>query len=386
MEARERLGPAREVARAAQAYGDRSREAVALLVVGTALGDLGQGAEARSVIDRAERLVFDVLAAVELAVARPGPGVEWLAGHPTLRGLEGMLRAAGRDEAARGIGTRSSQLKADAVAAAIDEAMETARQAVEQARTRGDRGDEARALIMLGHCLSEAGHRELEAAFCYHEASETARQIIDDQVKDQALRVLAINVDWRRRNLRDVPDWLELEEASAHWWLAVGRFHGFEDARAGHNLANHMSSVPIPNPVELLVGFVALKMLGPFAQAFATKLGESLGESTARAIGRLRLLRHNTTGHAELDVLNDTAKPTTLVLPADLTDEAREAMIDLDVTDPEVAGKTMHWYPSVGKWLAKPPPPTPENPDLVGRVGEPGRAGRAPRRRRRQRP
>jgi hypothetical protein len=356
-EARVRLGPARQAVHAAQSFGDGSREAVALLVVGTALGDLGQVAEARFVIDRVEQLVFDVLAATELAVAHPGTSVEWLAGHPTLRGLERRLQAAGRDEAARGVGMRSSQLKADVVVAAVDEAIETARRAVEQARTRGDRVAEARALTMLGHGLSEVGHRELEAAFCYHEASEAARQISDDQAKEQALRALAINVNWRRHGLRDVPDWLEREEVSAHWWLAIGRFHGFEDARAGHNLSAYMSSVPIPNPVELLVGFVALKMLGPFAQAFATKLGESLGESTARAIGRLRLLRHNTTGHAELDVLNGGEEPTTLVLPPDLTDEAREGMIDLDATDPEVAGKTLRWYPHAGKWLSEPPPP-----------------------------
>jgi len=361
-EARVRLEPARQAAHAAHSYGDRSREAVALLVVGTALGDLGQVAEARSVIEQAEQLVFDVLAATELAVARPGPGVEWLAGHPTLEGLWRLLRAAGRHEAARGVGKRSSQLKADAVAAAIDEATETARRAAEQARTRGDRVAKARALTMLGYSLSEAGHRELEAAFCYHEAAEAARQIIDDQAKDQALRALAINVNWRRHSLRDVPDWLEREEASAHWRLAIRSFRGFEDARAGHNLVAYMSSVPIPDPVELLIGFAALKMLGPFAQAFATKLGESLGESTARAIGRLRLLRHNKTGHAELDVLNGSAESTTLVLPPDLTDEAREGIIDLDVTDPDVAGQRLRWYTNAGKWLAEPPPPGSREP------------------------
>lgn len=362
VEARVRLGPARQAAHAAHNYGDRSREAVALLVVGTALGDLGQVAEARSVIDQAEQLVFDVLAATELAVARPGSGIEWLAGHPTLRGLGRLLRAVGRDEAARGVGTRSSQLKTDAVAAAIDEATETARRAAEQARTRGDRVAEARTLTMLGNGLSEAGHRELEAAFCYYEAAEAVRQISDDQAKDQALRAHAINVNWRRQELRDVPDWLEREEVSAYWWLAIDRFHGFKDARAGHNLTSYMSPVPVPDPVELLIGFAALKMLGPFAQAFATKLGESLGESTARAIGRLRLLRHNKTGHAELDVLNGGAEPTTLVLPPGLTDEAREGMIDLDVTDPDLAGKTLRWYPHAGKWLSTPPPPDPGKP------------------------
>ncbi|MGW6753140.1 hypothetical protein [Streptomyces sp. NPDC055006] len=352
IEARERLGRARHAAHAAQLFGDRSCEAVALLAAQTALADLGRMAEAHSAIAQAEQLVFDVVTTTELAVAHPAPGIAWLAGHPTLEALGKALRDVGRDETAERLVARSRRLKADEVSSALVEAMETARQAAEDAHERGDTVGEARALTMLAHSLDE-DHRPSEASLMYDEALRMARQVIAPHVRDQALRAIAINVNWQLYGVRNHPDWLQ----SAGPIPGVRRaFRSFRAARSSTPSALQ-STVPIPTPVELLAGFVALKVLGPFTQAFATKLGEALGESTARAIGRLRLLLHTETNEAELDILQEGAMHTTLVLPSDLTDQARAEMIDLDVTDPHLAGKTLRWYPDAGKWLAEPPPP-----------------------------
>jgi hypothetical protein len=46
----------------------------------------------------------------------------------------------------------------------------------------------------------------------------------------------------------------------------------------------------------------------------------------------------------------DRDDPTVLVLPEDLTEEARLALIDLDVVAEGVRGTTMHWNPDTGAW------------------------------------
>ena len=42
---------------------------------------------------------------------------------------------------------------------------------------------------------------------------------------------------------------------------------------------------------DVVAGFVALKMIGPFVEAFASKLGERLGESVATAAARILRIR-----------------------------------------------------------------------------------------------
>jgi len=100
------------------------------------------------------------------------------------------------------------------------------------------------------------------------------------------------------------------------------------------------------------VGFAALKILGPFADAFATKLGELFAESTAAAAQRV-LLRRRTrrTGSTDrMAVLVAADVQTTIVIPADLSDDARLALIDLDVTADGVRGKTLVWDQGSGSW------------------------------------
>jgi hypothetical protein len=100
---------------------------------------------------------------------------------------------------------------------------------------------------------------------------------------------------------------------------------------------------------ELAVGFLAVKLAGPFLEAFAAQLGQRLGESTAKALGRIRLRRHRSSS-SDLEIDVPTSSPTVLVLPEDLTEEARLALVDLDPTADGVRGTTMHWNPDTGAW------------------------------------
>ncbi|MFJ4584548.1 hypothetical protein [Streptomyces echinatus] len=119
-----------------------------------------------------------------------------------------------------------------------------------------------------------------------------------------------------------------------------------EEARSGIRIGRMES----PTYAELAVGFIALKVLGPFVEAFATKLGEQLGESVGRALGRITLFRWaGWLRHLGVEVPNSRVW-TRLELPEDLTEEARLAMIDLDPTADEVRGRLLHWDETTKTW------------------------------------
>ncbi|MGW7417630.1 hypothetical protein [Streptomyces sp. NPDC054863] len=106
----------------------------------------------------------------------------------------------------------------------------------------------------------------------------------------------------------------------------------------------------------VLAGFLAVKALGPFLEEWAKKLGEHLGESTAQALGRIRLRRPswNAGAGAELEsAVPDAPAPTTLVLPGRLSDAARLAIIDLDPADDTVRGATLYWCERAGTWISQ---------------------------------
>jgi len=96
----------------------------------------------------------------------------------------------------------------------------------------------------------------------------------------------------------------------------------------------------------VIVGFVALKVLGPFAEAFAKKLGELLAERTERAVGRIQLIRRNRRPH--IFKVEMSPGTTILVLPEDLDDEAKLAILDLDLTIPHRA--PMRWKSVPAAW------------------------------------
>lgn len=101
---------------------------------------------------------------------------------------------------------------------------------------------------------------------------------------------------------------------------------------------------------EIAAGFFALKLLGPFAEAFASKLGERLGESAAAAASRIRLVRRNVSSTKEELVVRQGTTQTIIVVSRTLTDEARLALIDLDVTADGIRGMTLQWDAESKTW------------------------------------
>jgi len=99
--------------------------------------------------------------------------------------------------------------------------------------------------------------------------------------------------------------------------------------------------------MELSAAIAFVKGLGPFLEAFATKLGEAFGESTAAALGRLRLFKRRDMLRAELP----SQAELTIRLGEATPDEARLALLDLDVTAPELHGKTLEWNTERNTWL-----------------------------------
>lgn len=99
----------------------------------------------------------------------------------------------------------------------------------------------------------------------------------------------------------------------------------------------------------VITGLVALKVLGPFAEAFAKKLGELLAERTDRAIDRVHLTRRNR--KPQVLKIKMAAGTATLALPEDLSDDAKLGILDvLDHDLNTLHGTPFHWNPETSKW------------------------------------
>lgn len=103
--------------------------------------------------------------------------------------------------------------------------------------------------------------------------------------------------------------------------------------------------------LEGAAALASVKGFGPFLEAFATKLGEALGESTAAAFGRLKPHKWRRPGHATVTAELPDRGEVTVVLSPDTPDEARLALLDLDLTAAALRGKTLCWNPGSGMWL-----------------------------------
>lgn len=129
-----------------------------------------------------------------------------------------------------------------------------------------------------------------------------------------------------------------------------------------------VSNLTLALVLEGFGAFVGLKVIGPMAEAFAAKLGESLGETALAASRRilLRFKKERAETMIKLDamIVTATGAVTTVVLPDSLTndsfaavlkdlpltDEALLALIDLDVTADGVRGETLRWDPKTKTW------------------------------------
>jgi hypothetical protein len=103
---------------------------------------------------------------------------------------------------------------------------------------------------------------------------------------------------------------------------------------------------------EIIGGFAALKILGPFTQSYFGKLGERLGDSTADFLSHIKLHRWVIINTYKMErlVITYQAAETTIILPHQMTDQARLALIDLDVTTEEIRGNTLRWDSASETW------------------------------------
>jgi hypothetical protein len=92
-----------------------------------------------------------------------------------------------------------------------------------------------------------------------------------------------------------------------------------------------------------------------FGKAFLETLGSRAGESAANLPGHVNDLirtRKRRLGKTET-YLSAGSNAATIVVTDDLPDEARLALLDLDVTTAEVRGKLLFWDSGAQAWVAR---------------------------------
>lgn len=275
--------------------------------------------------------------------------------------------------------------------------LDTAWEQVVAARAQNDTSAEAKALSLLEQELHQVG-RGGEADLVGEQAIDLAERCLDrreillaraDLWMRRGARLEELGVNGYFYSLRDfkslrkdardayiearrtlclVADAPEQQEEAHQHVQAVNqrvwpREAELEARRRSDPVRGRMASSgpgPSREMVEMVIaGFLAVKALGPFVEEWAKKLGGQLGESTIRALARIRVRRVGemrqgvTVGGTQLEAsVPGTYSPTILVLPNPLSDAAKLAVIDFDPADEAVRGKILYWSERDGAWLS----------------------------------
>jgi hypothetical protein len=99
----------------------------------------------------------------------------------------------------------------------------------------------------------------------------------------------------------------------------------------------------------------ALAVAGIFAKAFIETLGKRFGEGVADLV-KTHTRKNGKTTEAEVSVMG-VAQVARLIVTPDLPDEARLAVLDLDLTAPELLSKELRWDKATGTWRPSEPLP-----------------------------
>ena len=312
----------------AQESGDLPAQCFAFIALAQKLRYVDRMPQAESAFKSAEEISDRISVIVRQGQYEPAQLDSWIAGLYSLNELYRLLRREGREEAAERLRERCNGYGRNMA----DAAMEIGFREAAQSQEDQDPRREGKAMAMLARALHEAG-REHESAFC---AAEARR----------------LGYGYRTYN-----------EISGQYfnWSSTAKPGSTDPAAYGYNnpaAYGHddddkpygpITGPPGPEVIgEVIAGYLAIKAVGPFLQAFATKLGEQLGEATGNAISRLRLRRRP---HTRDQIEVEVGTKTIVVLPDPFTDNEREAFIDIDVTDPHIRGKTLHWDGNKGKFL-----------------------------------
>jgi hypothetical protein len=100
---------------------------------------------------------------------------------------------------------------------------------------------------------------------------------------------------------------------------------------------------------EIAAAAAIFKVLGTFGDAYLSRLGQILAESTPAIVKRIRLRRYPVHNTGRLMIRTDRS---TIVFEfdGDLSDEAKLALIDIDLTDDSLQAATLRWDAARGQW------------------------------------
>jgi hypothetical protein len=88
-----------------------------------------------------------------------------------------------------------------------------------------------------------------------------------------------------------------------------------------------------------------------YAKAFLETLGQRTGEGVAKRLGEV-IHDRRSRGREREHLVGIEGMTAMIIVTADLPDEARLALLDLDVTAEEVRGKTLRWDGDAMAWRA----------------------------------
>lgn len=261
--------------------------------------------------------------------------------------------------------------------------IDAAWQALTEARGLGDNRAESMALTVLGQALAEAGR---EDAFFFEgqairfgakegqlpaqaeillrraevlEGMGTVLQQLEErsssEMTPQEISARPVGAEGHQR-----PKDQLIDNAARTYWRAAVALNRIGERKAAERAQRRSDDLrPSTSPekraaasrveLTLAVGFLVVKLLGPFLEEFAKKLGGQLGESSARALGRVRLARLRPGAREALEAELPGPVVLRFELPEDFTDAAKLAIIDFDLAA-HPCSVTLHWNEATGAW------------------------------------
>ncbi|MGH3253275.1 MAG: hypothetical protein ACRDOI_44630 [Trebonia sp.] len=100
---------------------------------------------------------------------------------------------------------------------------------------------------------------------------------------------------------------------------------------------------------EIAAAAAIFKVLGTFGDAYLSRLGQMLAESTPAILKRIRLRRNPVHDTGRLMISTDHST-IAFEFDGDLSDDAKLALIDIDLTDGRLQGATLRWNAATGQW------------------------------------
>lgn len=98
------------------------------------------------------------------------------------------------------------------------------------------------------------------------------------------------------------------------------------------------------------LAIAAAVTVGPFLTAFCTQLGTRFGGTAADWASRVRTRLKAGAQDADAIEVEAFGRVTIVELTEPLTDDARLALLDLDISRADICGQTLRWNPATAAW------------------------------------